>query len=181
MKSCVLTVFSGILCCLPGLLSAQLPVGISSAKQIKVIVFLGLECPISQKYMKTLEEIKTNHAAGADFFALVPEGASARQIRSYKKGFGSTWAFMADSDLRAARQLRAKVTPEVFVFDKYDELQYRGAIDNWFYELGKYRREPTERYLVEVLAALQNGRSPAWRHTEAIGCIIPSSALPHRY
>lgn len=74
-----------------------------------------------------------------------------------------------------ANSLKATVTPEVFLIDAAGQLQYQGAIDNWFYELGKYRLNTTEQYLIDALTALNNGEQPPVRQTEAIGCFIQMS------
>jgi hypothetical protein len=68
--------------------------------------------------------------------------------------------------------LDAKVTPEVFLFDKEFELRYKGAIDNWFYELGKYRRVTSDHYLIDALQSVLGGEDPIIMETEAIGCLI---------
>ena len=68
--------------------------------------------------------------------------------------------------------MKAKVTPEVFVFNPQGKLQYQGKIDNWIVKLGKKRTIVTEFYLSDALKSLIAGEPVAVSHTDAVGCII---------
>ena len=58
------------------------------------------------------------------------------------------------------------------MFDKNLDLKYRGAIDNWFYELGGYRQDVTEDYLIDGIDAILAGSDPKKPSTLAVGCLI---------
>jgi hypothetical protein len=58
------------------------------------------------------------------------------------------------------------------LFDRSGNEIYRGAIDNWFFALGKYRNETTEHYLENAIQAMLDSRLPEIRKTEAVGCFI---------
>ena len=73
--------------------------------------------------------------------------------------------------------LGATITPEVFLIDKKGFLIYQGKIDNWFYELGRYRQVITQHYLEDAIIAYNQGNEVEVQKTEAIGCLI--SAVPH--
>lgn len=148
------------------------PEHIRTQKNFKVVIFIGLECPISQKYMKKIEDMKAVYNEEVDFFAVVPEAVSAKQLDAFKSEYSSTLTFIEDHELKITLPLHAKVTPEVFLFGQTDQLIYRGAIDNWFYALGKYRREITAHYLKDAIEATQQGRKPKIEITEAVGCFI---------
>ena len=60
------------------------------------------------------------------------------------------------------------------------EVIYRGAIDNWFYELGRYRLEITDHYLIDAINASLDGKKPALTKTEALGCFIQRSEKEDR-
>jgi hypothetical protein len=153
--------------------SAQSKVlNIQSEKEYRIIIFIGLECPISQKYMKKIEDLKNRFDKQVDFFAVVPENVSNKQINNFKKEYQSSMTFVLDKNLEIVSHLNAKVTPESFLINKSDEIRYRGAIDNWFYELGKYRLKTTENYLINAIESELNGQSPTISKTEAIGCFI---------
>jgi hypothetical protein len=71
------------------------------------------------------------------------------------------------------------ITPEVVVADASGQVLYQGAIDNWFYELGRYRQFITEHYLTDALDAIAAGKPVPVTRTEAVGCLIQMPAHHH--
>lgn len=148
---------------------------ISASDKNTVILFLGTDCPITQKYIARIKEIVDQFESTTDFYGVFPEQFSMREIRKFKKEYKISILFLRDDKMEMAHFLGAKVTPEVFLLDDQLALQYQGAIDNWFYELGKNRRNTTEQYLIDALTALNQNQAPALKQTEAIGCFIQMS------
>lgn len=141
-------------------------------KPVEVTVFLACECPISQKYVPLLNSLYSNYKEIKWSF-VVPGKVSKSDISSFKKEFDVRFPLVVDRRGSKVKQLHAATTPQVIVVR--DGIVYSGAIDNWFYELGKYRREATEHYLVDVLEALRKGVDPVIKETEAVGCPISMS------
>ncbi|HNP07343.1 MAG TPA: redoxin domain-containing protein [Cyclobacteriaceae bacterium] len=150
-------------------------VAITASDKNTVVIFLGTDCPISQKYIARIKEIVERFEATADFYGVFPEQFSMKEIRRFKKDYKISIPFLRDAKMEMAHFLGATVTPEAFLLDDKLELQYRGAIDNWFYELGKNRRTVTEQYLIDALTALDQNQEPPLKQTEAIGCFIQMS------
>ncbi|MBY0433539.1 MAG: redoxin domain-containing protein [Cyclobacteriaceae bacterium] len=144
--------------------------GQTTKPSIEVVIFLGLECPVSQKYMARLNEISQRYKDVA-FQAYVPEQVSNKAVKSFVNEYQSKFPIKKDVKFLQAKKFAARITPEVFVMQA-GEVKYRGAIDNWFYELGHYRIETTEHYLTDALDAIQANRNPAIKETEAVGCFI---------
>jgi len=151
-------------------------VSISASEKNTVILFLGTDCPITQKYIARIKEIVDRFDSTTDFYGVFPEQFSMKEIRRFKKDYKVPIHFLRDAKMEMAHFLGATVTPEVFLLDGQLELQYQGAIDNWFYELGKNRRNTTEQYLIDALSALDQNQKPPLKQTEAIGCFIQ---MPH--
>lgn len=151
-------------------------VSIEASGKNVVILFLGTDCPITQKYITRIKTIGDEFSSSAEFYAVFPTQFSIKEIKDFKKEYRISMSLLRDDDMELAKLLGATVTPEVFLLDKGLTLQYQGAIDNWFYELGKYRQTTTEEYLVDGLKALAAGASPAIKKTEAIGCFIQMPA-----
>lgn len=151
------------------------PATLKIDKKFMVLFFLGTDCPISQKYMHRIEEIRNQFRSDFDFIAIIPGQFTNEEIKAFKTEYKSPLTFYRDGQLELAHYLHATVTPEVFVFDKFD-LKYKGAIDNWFYELGKNRRVTTEQYLVDALTAIADGKTPDVVETKSIGCFIQMPA-----
>ena len=141
---------------------------------VNILVFMGTECPISQQYSLTLENIKqAYHSADSlTFIALFPKNISQREAAAFLNNYSMTFRPWVDTDLTWARRLKATVTPEVFIVSKDLNILYQGAIDNWYKTLGENRQVVNEHYLKENLHALLQGKKPPFRKTKAVGCFI---------
>lgn len=140
----------------------------------EVTVFLAFECPISQKYIPTLNKLyaEYNESSAVSWLFVVP-GKTDRDARSqFIKEFGVNFPIQFDPKYELVASSSATITPEIII--RQGEVLYRGAIDNWFYELGKYRQKITDHYAADALAAIVKGGRPEVKSTEAIGCPIAS-------
>jgi len=151
--------------------------GIVSAQDQKepdytVIVTLGPDCPISQKYMHTLKEIHGTYGESITFNAIVPANFDSIEVSDFIETYNIPFATMLDNKNRLIQEFKLSVTPEVILIDKNNRILYQGAIDNWFYALGKSRAKVTETYLVDAISATIAGRKIETNKTEAIGCFI---------
>jgi len=144
-----------------------------SRPKVSVIVFLGVDCPISQKYMIVLKNINDQFASAQfEMTGLIPGKVSSDELNSFLKTYPVTFPVYKDKHNRCTTKLKAEVTPEVFLFDSKGKLKYRGAIDDWYYELGRYRQAANENYLRDAIEAVISGVEPTVTKTKAIGCII---------
>lgn len=151
----------------------RVPAQMKDDDAASVVVFLSPWCPISQKYIPTLNAIYEEYASrDVEFFALMPGKVAAKERKKFVDDFKVKFPVIPDKKFRWAASMDAAITPEVFLFDHNDSLQYRGAIDNWFYDLGRYRSEPTDHYLINAVQAVLAGKTPAIKSTEATGCSI---------
>lgn len=151
-------------------------VSINSGEKNTVILFLGTDCPITQKYISRIRDMVEEFKSSAEFYGVFPTQFSLQEIKAFKKEYKIEFTLLSDDKMQLAKYLKATVTPEVFLLDRSLHLRYQGAIDNWFYELGKSRLNTTENYLMDALIALSKGEVPAIHKTEAIGCFIQ---MPH--
>ena len=145
--------------------------------QTEVAVFIALDCPISQKYISTLNDIYLKYKNRDQFkwSFIVPGKGSKKKIKAFINEYDVKFPLKADGAmLRRTKYFKASVTPEV-VMMKYDKMIYRGAIDNWFYELGRYRSIINEHYLIDALESVLNNKEPVIKETQAIGCFIQKS------
>ena len=76
--------------------------------------------------------------------------------------------YVLDEGSKLADAFGAKTTPHVFLFNKDMELVYKGAIDD---NVGN-ANEVKERYLVDTMTALANGKKIKKDSTRPIGCSI---------
>lgn len=171
MKACLLFIASMTLA---GLARGQgFPDRLSVDSDVTVIVFLAVDCPISQKYVPALNRICEKYTGrSVKMHAVIPGRLKKRALRKFVTEYGMCFSARRDRRYTWVETLAANATPEVFVFDHQKKLLYRGAIDNWFYELGGYRKEPTKHYLVDAIDAGLAGEQPDVQQTKALGCFI---------
>ncbi|MBT1689614.1 redoxin domain-containing protein [Dawidia soli] len=147
------------------------------ADSLIIWVFLALDCPISQKYISELTQIDSVYRMqGVQVKAVIPGSVSQAEIDNFWKEYGIRFSAVADPDFQWVRRFSARITPEVFLTDINQQVIYRGAIDDWFFDLGKYRQRVTQRYLRDAIEAVQRHKVPGIRETEAVGC--PIQVLP---
>ena len=150
------------------------PSGHVGPKPVEVYIFLACECPISQKYVPVLNSIYATYkdAPGFEWSFVVPGKVKKSELSAFIKEFDIQFPLTVVGN-PTVKKLHADTTPQVIIVK--DSVVYSGAIDNWFYELGRHRRDVTENYLVDALQALKVGGVPAVTKTEAIGCPIGMS------
>lgn len=158
-----------------------LPESIEFRTPLMAVVFLSPDCPISQKYMKKLNDLQSSQKNEVTFLAIVPGKVSKTDINDFVSEYRSELTFRQDKELTLTMAVGATVTPEIFLFDSQRTLVYRGAIDNWFYELGKNRREVTEHFFKDAVKASLKNQRPVVTSTEAIGCLIQYPAETHQH
>lgn len=139
-----------------------------------VLLFLDPECPITQKYGATLrqlsQQLKEQEVPVVAVYSLV--GMRAEKVKTFAEAYQFSFPQILDTHLQLARALEASVTPEAFLVNQQGEVLYHGAIDNWFYELGRYRQVITAHYLQDAVKAVLSGNDIAVKETEAIGCLL---------
>jgi len=139
-----------------------------------VLIFVGTDCPISNRYAPEIQRLATRYSAEGVRFWLVyvdPELA-ADEIRRHLSDFNHAIPALHDPEHALVEKANAKVTPEASVFDVDGQLVYSGRIDDRYIDFGKARPTPRNRDLDEALQATLAGRAPAHERTRAVGCYI---------
>jgi peroxiredoxin len=152
------------------------PIQLASQGQKKATVFyyLAPECPLCINYSKNIREIAAEfEPKGVQFYGVFPGKLySKEEIESYLSEYQVTIPILLDANYELAKAMKAKITPEVFVYDAQARLKYQGKIDNWIVKLGKKRTVVTEFYLTDALNAILEGTAIPVTQTEAVGCLI---------
>jgi hypothetical protein len=142
-------------------------------KSIVIAIFLGVDCPISQKYVTRLNDIylRYRNERALQWRFIVPR-STKREINIFIKEYGVQFPVERDNTaLRKTKSFNASITPEVVIV-KNNETLYQGAIDNWFYALGRNRLHTTENYLIDAIVTILKDDKPTPATTNAIGCFI---------
>lgn len=147
---------------------------VKPAAKATVLIFLDPECPISQAYTLTLRKLHQQYAIEGVVFRGIYDSAplKKRDIRRFHQKYQLPFTGLKDTDYALARKYGATITPEVVVINEMESVLYRGAIDNWYYALGKNRTEPTELYLKDALDAILGVYPIVTKQTQAVGCLM---------
>lgn len=139
---------------------------------LRVYVFLGTDCPISQDYIGVLNDMNIRYNDKVAFIGLIPGEVSGSDIQQFKDEYQVKFHIDSDKDMALTKNYHVHTTPEVVLVDSKNLVQYQGAIDNWFYALGKHRSSATEYYLLNAIDELLSGNNVKVARTQAVGCII---------
>lgn len=147
-----------------------------------VLVFYSTDCPICQKYVPILRGVSDSFP-DVKFILIFTKWDSLQATKNFARSitwdrrasstnasndFGYVW----DYKNKLIKNLKATTTPEAFFYDINHKLQYRGAIDNWFFALGRYRPQATEHYLKNALTQYLKNEKISVSKTNPIGCLI---------
>lgn len=144
-----------------------------ASRKVVVLVFLRTDCPISNRYAPTIQELSARYSRQAAFWLVYPDKKiSAASIRKYLQDYGYKLPALRDPQRVLVAQGRVQVTPEVAVFDTRGRLVYHGRIDNWYEDFGRSRSVPMTHDLDDAIRATLSGKPLAAAVTDAVGCYI---------
>lgn len=145
-----------------------------------VLVFAGVDCPISNRYIPAINRLYENYGSMNVSFWMVYPGSyfDKKEVVSHVKDYQIKAPALIDRNGYLVRKTGATVTPEVAVYAPSSSDSspvnwiYRGRIDDRYTDFGKWRPKPSREDLKEVLQSLADGQRPDTRETPAIGCYI---------
>jgi hypothetical protein len=145
----------------------------ATTDSLTVWVFLAVDCPISQKYISELRRMDSVYATRKlRVRGVIPGKVNPEEVRTFVQEYAIKFPVQIDRDFTRVRKFHATITPEAVLVNQHEQVLYQGAIDNWFFDLGKYRQRVTEHYLQNAIDAAMQGKTPNIQKTEAVGCII---------
>ena len=146
--------------------------GERSGMKAVVLVFLGPECPISQRYVPELNRIAADPGTNAlEFYGVISSPSLARtQALAFVREYAIRFPVLFDDAGRLARWLRPTHVPEVYVLKPDGDVVYRGRIDDGYESPGKPRAVVRNRELRDALNAVLVGKSPPKRFARPVGC-----------
>jgi hypothetical protein len=145
-----------------------------TTNQATVLIFVGNQCPISNRYVPEMRRLQAAFAGRGVGFWLVhadPQETAAG-IAEHDREFGVTIPALRDPHHVLVRLARAEVTPTAAVFAQ-GKLIYHGRIDDRATELEQERAQATHHDLAAALEAVLAGQVVPIPATQAFGCFIP--------
>jgi hypothetical protein len=155
---------------LDGAVVAPLKAG---AGKVVVLIFVRVDCPISNRYSPTIQRISRENAGRVAFWLVYPDRSeSVEQIRKHEKEFGYELPALRDVGRKLVAESHAQTTPEAAVFDANGKLVYHGRIDNLFEDFGRARPAPTTHELEDAIHAALDGKEVTNAAVPGVGCYI---------
>jgi thiol-disulfide isomerase/thioredoxin len=150
----------------------QLQNGIAADKPV-LFIFLSPECPLCRNYSLVLNKLYGEYADRVRFYGIIPgKTYNAETVNSFARKYKIAFPLYVDRELKLSRYLHATATPEVILLSKSSELLYKGAIDDWFADIGKQRARTTRNFLRDALDQQLEGKTVSIKRTKAVGCYI---------
>lgn len=145
---------------------------------VTVLVFYSSECPISNAYSPTLNQLAAEFPASSLKLVglCVDPDLSDREVAAHAMDFALKFPVARDRNGVLAARLGAKVTPEAFVIDDQDRVRYHGRIDDQFAARQQRNANPRANDLHDAIVAVLAGRALVPDHVEAVGCPLPEPA-----
>jgi hypothetical protein len=146
----------------------------SGGAKATVLVFVGVDCPISNRYAPVLQRLERELAPrGVTFYLVYPEPsidaeAARRHGVDYRLGIRA----LLDREHRLVAFTGVEVTPEAAVLAPDGALLYRGRIDDRWVDIGTRRPRATRHDLENALQAILAGRPVPPAEGRAVGCYI---------
>jgi peroxiredoxin len=139
-----------------------------------VFIFLLPDCPASQSYSLTLNQLsKKFESSGISFYGVFPGNYNTLdEMKEFQHVYKINFDLFVDPEKILVKNLSAKVAPEVFVVNRNGQTVYRGRIDDWMYALGKKKPVIRTHELEDALNAVIHHQPVKISATQAIGCII---------
>lgn len=153
--------------------------GVAGCEPI-VFLFMGHECPISNRAVPRLNAIASiAREHRVQLFGVYSDATLARTAAvKHRREFAITFPQILDTGGRLATALGPKVVPEAIVLDRRGSIAYRGAINDAFLELARPRARIHKRFLVDAIKAVAANRAPKVREQAAVGCFLETAPDP---
>jgi thiol-disulfide isomerase/thioredoxin/mono/diheme cytochrome c family protein len=143
-----------------------------AADRIVVFAMTSTTCPLSRKYLPTLEELVAAFGEGITWILVNPVATDRpADMQAAAARFGDRAMYVHDPRGEVAARIGAVTTTDVVVLAADRSIAYHGAIDDQ-YGFGYSLDAPHSRYLADALAAIQAGERPLVSATEAPGCVL---------
>ncbi|HQZ28221.1 MAG: redoxin domain-containing protein [Verrucomicrobiales bacterium] len=142
-------------------------------KKAVVLFFVSPYCPTSNNFAPEMTSIEGDFTDAFAFRYIHSDpSVKSADILQHASMMGFVSPVLDDTAQVVAKQLGAKITPEVVVIDPAGIVLYQGRINDLYLGPTKRQREVKTNDLRDALTAIQAGKPVATARTEAVGCKI---------
>jgi hypothetical protein len=137
-------------------------------------IFLAPECPLSENYTLTINQLQAQFVdSGLQFYAVISgQLFDSAAIGFYANRFPLGLPLLVDTGYYFSDQFKATTTPEAVLLNEKSEVVYQGAIDNWATALTQLTAAPTRNYLKDAINSVLKNQAVKISKTKAVGCFI---------
>ncbi len=148
--------------------------GAHSDTKAVVVLFLSTQCPISNSYLPTLNELfSTYRRQGVEVYGVVSDLSVTRaEAVEHRKTYRVRFPVLFDGSGELRLSLAPTHTPQAFVLDEFGRVLYRGAIDDRHVKLGQKKDAATRLFLADAVRAAIAGKPIAIAETKPVGCLL---------
>jgi len=137
------------------------------------VIFIGTECPISNRYLPYLNKMQKKYAKQKVQFLAVNSLTfnTPEEIKKHYEDFDIAFPVLRDPKQTVLKEFDAQRTPEAYVLNKDRKVCYVGRIDDRYgytYNRNNAARLDLEEAVKEVVA----GKKVSVPQTEVMGCVI---------
>jgi AhpC/TSA family len=144
----------------------------SAAGKPVVLIFVRMDCPISNRYAPLIKKMNAEYAGKVAFWLVYPDPKTdAEKIREHEREYGFGLPALRDPHHTLVAQAQVRITPEAAVFDANHHLLYHGRIDDLYQDFGRARAAATTHELDDAIQAALSGKKPP-ANAAAVGCFI---------
>lgn len=147
-----------------------------AGRRATVLFFMGIDCPISQRYRPEIASLwRVFQAKGVRTILVYPNRGTRKAdvVNQVQTGPLKGLTAWLDTDQKLTDLVGASVTPEAVLVDSLGAVRYKGRIDDLFVDRGKQRTTGATRHdLRAAVDALLAGKTVANANVPAVGCVI---------
>jgi thioredoxin-related protein len=147
----------------------------TSEAKLHLIVFFSPTCPICRSILNEIKETsKVFSNQGVAVSVVIPPKylSDTTLLRQQFSDNDQTISFYVDLDFKLAKQLKAQITPEVFILDSLGNIFYQGAFNDYYRSIGAHKTQVDRHYVSEALTAAIGNQPYTPRVTTAVGCYL---------
>jgi peroxiredoxin len=154
---------------LPDVDGAQHSLKSLAGKNGTVLIFISVQCPVSNAYNERMEKLAEDYKAKGIAVIGINANASedAAAVKAHAAEHNLAFTILKDPSNKVADKLGASVTPEAYFLDANNKLLYHGRIDN-----SRNAAQIETSDLRNALDAALGGKPVEKTEARAFGCTI---------
>jgi peroxiredoxin len=140
-----------------------------------VLLFISADCPISNRYAPTMNQLAKEYGPGnTSFYAVQSDpDVTPAVARQHARDYGFQFPILLDGGQTLASRYGVSVTPTAVVVSAKGDLLYRGRIDDRAVDFGQWRNTARKQDLRDAIANVIAGKPVSRPFPDAIGCFLP--------